>query len=255
MSKQATLFRTWGGLNKTQRRATAASRGKGKAPVRSTLKKSAQTSHNTAPTGHHQGVSTERSTAQESSKVAEQHTHGQGEEYGFEEFQELDDFFEDDISDELAKARPDSSTTSDSTATCTSRGNAMSTHNTSLIEEMPGCDVEAGGQWIYPVNYPLRDYQFNIVQKCLFKNTLVCLPTGLGKTFIAAVVMYNFYRWYPQGKIVFLAPTKPLVSQQIEACHNIMGIPQTHLVEMTGTSTSPSLLLNSLPLSPPLFSY
>ena len=41
------------------------------------------------------------------------------------------------------------------------------------------------------------------------------LPTGLGKTFIAAVVMYNFYRWYPQGRIVFMAPTKPLVAQQV----------------------------------------
>ena len=41
-------------------------------------------------------------------------------------------------------------------------------------------------------------FRFNIVKSCLFDNTLVCLPTGLGKTFIAAVVMYNFYRWYPQ---------------------------------------------------------
>jgi ERCC4-related helicase len=31
-------------------------------------------------------------------------------------------------------------------------------------------------------------------------NTLVWLPTGLGKTLIAAVVMYNFHRWYPTGK-------------------------------------------------------
>ena len=57
---------------------------------------------------------------------------------------------------------------------------------------------------------------------------------GLGKTFIAAVVMFNFYRWYPLGKIVFMAPTKPLVAQQIEACFNVMGIPQDHTAEMTG---------------------
>ena len=44
----------------------------------------------------------------------------------------------------------------------------------------------------------MDDFRFNIVQSCLYDNTLVCLPTGLGKTFIAAVVMYNFYRWYPQ---------------------------------------------------------
>lgn len=28
------------------------------------------------------------------------------------------------------------------------------------------------------------------------------------------------------GKIVFAAPSRPLVTQQIEACHNIVGIPQ-----------------------------
>lgn len=46
--------------------------------------------------------------------------------------------------------------------------------------------------------FEMEDFRFNIVQSCLYDNTLVCLPTGLGKTFIAAVVMYNFYRWYPQ---------------------------------------------------------
>jgi ERCC4-related helicase len=29
----------------------------------------------------------------------------------------------------------------------------------------------------------------------------VALPTGLGKTFIAAVVMYNYFRWFPEGKV------------------------------------------------------
>lgn len=60
------------------------------------------------------------------------------------------------------------------------------------------------------------------------------LPTGLGKTFLAAVVMYNFYRWYPRGKVIFMAPTRPLVAQQIEACYQIMGIPKADTVELTG---------------------
>ncbi|KAM8920818.1 Fanconi anemia group M protein [Pelodytes ibericus] len=107
--------------------------------------------------------------------------------------------------------------------------------STSDIQNLPGFDLSAGDVWIYPTNYPVRDYQFNIAHTALLHNTLVCLPTGLGKTFIAAVVMYNFYRWYPSGKIVFMAPTKPLVAQQIEACFKIMGIPQSHMVEMTGS--------------------
>ena len=40
-------------------------------------------------------------------------------------------------------------------------------------------DSEAYKVWIYPINYPIRDYQFNIVQKALFTNTLVSLPTGI----------------------------------------------------------------------------
>ncbi|XP_001660079.2 uncharacterized protein LOC5571977 [Aedes aegypti] len=97
-----------------------------------------------------------------------------------------------------------------------------------------GFDNNAGSSWIYPTNYPVRKYQYSIVQAALFKNTLVVLPTGLGKTFIAAVVMYNLYRWYPTGKVIFMAPTRPLVNQQIEACYKIMGIPKEDTAEMTG---------------------
>ncbi|KAM4663535.1 Fanconi anemia group M protein [Discoglossus pictus] len=104
------------------------------------------------------------------------------------------------------------------------------------IHNLPGFDLSAGSMWVYPTNFPVREYQFNISQTALLNNTLVCLPTGLGKTFIAAVVMYNFYRWYPSCKIVFMAPTKPLVAQQIEACFRVMGIPQEHMAEMTGTT-------------------
>lgn len=93
-------------------------------------------------------------------------------------------------------------------------------------------DQEAAGDWIYPTNYPVRDYQLSIVKEALFRNTLVSLPTGLGKTLIAAVVMYNYYRWFPNGKIIFMAPTKPLVAQQIQACHEIVGIPQADTAEL-----------------------
>ncbi|XP_015346636.1 Fanconi anemia group M protein isoform X1 [Marmota marmota marmota] len=105
-----------------------------------------------------------------------------------------------------------------------------------LSLENGGFCTSAGALWIYPTNYPVRDYQLRISRTALFCNTLVCLPTGLGKTFIAAVVMYNFYRWFPSGKVVFMAPTKPLVTQQIEACYQVMGIPQSHMAEMTGST-------------------
>lgn len=37
--------------------------------------------------------------------------------------------------------------------------------------------------------------------------------------------------------MVFLAPTKPLVRQQQEACHAAMGIPPSMTAEMTGEIT------------------
>ena len=46
-----------------------------------------------------------------------------------------------------------------------------------------------------PKQPPVRDYQRAIIMECVMQNTLVSLPTGLGKTLIAAVVMLNFYRW------------------------------------------------------------
>ncbi|XP_038884537.1 DEAD-box ATP-dependent RNA helicase FANCM isoform X3 [Benincasa hispida] len=43
-----------------------------------------------------------------------------------------------------------------------------------------------------------------------------------------------FEEFYHNGKIVFTAPSRPLVLQQIEACHNIVGIPQEWTIDMTG---------------------
>ncbi|KAK9758175.1 hypothetical protein RND81_01G212700 [Saponaria officinalis] len=100
-------------------------------------------------------------------------------------------------------------------------------------------DPEAAKTWIYPDNVPRREYQLAISKTALFSNTLVALPTGLGKTLIAAVVMYNYFRWFPEGKIVFAAPSRPLVMQQIEACHNIVGIPQEWTIDMTGQTSPP----------------
>jgi ATP-dependent DNA helicase MPH1 len=52
-------------------------------------------------------------------------------------------------------------------------------------------DNIAAKHWIFPLNQSRRDYQFNIVKASLFDNTIVALPTGMGKTFIAGCVMLN----------------------------------------------------------------
>lgn len=40
---------------------------------------------------------------------------------------------------------------------------------------------------------------------------------------------------FPEGKVVFLAPTKPLVAQQISACYDIMGVPEQDTAELQGS--------------------
>lgn len=100
-------------------------------------------------------------------------------------------------------------------------------------------DREVMNTWVYPTNLgTIRDYQFNIVQRGLYHNLLVALPTGLGKTFIAATVMLNWFRWTTESQIMFVAPTKPLVSQQVEACFNIAGIPRSATTMLTGETAA-----------------
>ena len=90
--------------------------------------------------------------------------------------------------------------------------------------------------WIYPTNLgKTRDYQFSLVSTGLFHNLLIALPTGLGKTFIAATIMLNWFRWTKDAQIVFVAPTRPLVAQQIKACYEIAGIPASETTMLTGT--------------------
>lgn len=96
-------------------------------------------------------------------------------------------------------------------------------------------DPDAVKTWVYPTNLgKIRDYQFNIVARGLFHNLLVALPTGLGKTFIAATIMLNWYRWTKNAQIIFVAPTKPLVAQQVDACFHIAGIPWSDTSMLTG---------------------
>ena len=60
-----------------------------------------------------------------------------------------------------------------------------------------------------------RKYQQEIYETCKNKNCLVVLPTGIGKTLIALMLSINRLREFPESKILFLAPTRPLAEQHI----------------------------------------
>ncbi len=58
-----------------------------------------------------------------------------------------------------------------------------------------------------------RIYQQSIFATCASKNTLVVLPTGLGKTNIFLMVAAHRLSLYPDKKILFIGPTRPLIDQ------------------------------------------
>ncbi|MHA1505900.1 MAG: DEAD/DEAH box helicase [Candidatus Asgardarchaeia archaeon] len=79
-----------------------------------------------------------------------------------------------------------------------------------------------------------RLYQEVIAGKALTRNTLVVLPTGLGKTIIAALVAaVRLYR-YPNSKVLFIAPTRPLVEQHKSVLREIMRIDPEKINSLTG---------------------
>ena len=59
-------------------------------------------------------------------------------------------------------------------------------------------------------------FQMAIAKTTIADNTLAVLPTGLGKTVIAALVAAERLRC-KRGKVLFLAPTRPLVQQHAKS--------------------------------------
>ena len=77
-----------------------------------------------------------------------------------------------------------------------------------------------------------RAYQLAIAQSALRRgNTLVVLPTGLGKTLIAFLVMQEKL---PSGRVFFLAPTKPLVQQHYRTFLETTNFPAESTALITG---------------------
>jgi Fanconi anemia group M protein len=65
-----------------------------------------------------------------------------------------------------------------------------------------------------------REYQEAISEAAAKANTLVVLPTGLGKTIIAILVAERRLAQFKSKKVVVLAPTRPLVIQHYTAFKN-----------------------------------
>ncbi|NWV52400.1 FANCM protein, partial [Daphoenositta chrysoptera] len=110
-----------------------------------------------------------------------------------------------------------------------------------------GFSEAAGSIWIYPTNLPVRPYQERMAGAALLANTLVCLPTGLGKTFVAAVVMYNFYRWFPSGKVLlFPGGTQALGRRELWNTKRVFFLTPQIMVNDLSRGTCPAVEIKCL---------
>jgi ERCC4-related helicase len=81
-----------------------------------------------------------------------------------------------------------------------------------------------------------RLYQETILATCNEKNTLVVLPTGMGKTGIAVMLAAQRLRNFPKSKILLLAPTKPLAEQHHKTFMKHLDMPAGKFTVMTGAT-------------------
>jgi len=82
-----------------------------------------------------------------------------------------------------------------------------------------------------------RRYQEAILASAAQQNTLVVLPTGMGKTAIAAMLAAHRLDKYANSKILFLAPTRPLVQQHLDTFKNMFDFPDESFALFTGHVT------------------
>ncbi len=83
--------------------------------------------------------------------------------------------------------------------------------------------------------FEARDYQQKIADAAASTNTLVVLPTGLGKTIIAIMVAAKLLEKYPKSKVMVLAPTRPLVLQHLRSFRAELKLPEKAMAALTGT--------------------
>jgi Fanconi anemia group M protein len=78
-----------------------------------------------------------------------------------------------------------------------------------------------------------RRYQLGLASAARDAHTLVCLPTGLGKTTVSLLVTAERLH-QSGGTSLLLAPTKPLVQQHAEFYREALSIPDEEVVVFTG---------------------
>ncbi|MCI4325745.1 MAG: DEAD/DEAH box helicase [Thermoplasmata archaeon] len=107
-------------------------------------------------------------------------------------------------------------------------------------DALPGIWQVHDGWVVHPLLAPetirALPFQLDLARIALADDLLVVLPTGLGKTVIAALAGAEVAR-RGAGKLLVLAPTRPLVLQHAEAFRS--WIPSLRIARFTGTVRRP----------------
>jgi ERCC4-related helicase len=79
-----------------------------------------------------------------------------------------------------------------------------------------------------------RLYQSNISKSAISKNTLVILPTALGKTIISLLVCVDTLYNYRDKRVLIMAPTRPLVIQHMKSFSSNLKLTSEQTAAVTG---------------------
>lgn len=79
-----------------------------------------------------------------------------------------------------------------------------------------------------------REYQLELSRICKEEDVLIVIPTGLGKTVIALLVIADHIKENPQEKCIFLAPTRPLVHQHHGFLLSHLNLDEDKIAYVTG---------------------
>jgi len=85
-----------------------------------------------------------------------------------------------------------------------------------------------------------RLYQNSIFNSSKDKNSLIILPTSLGKTVISALICADILYNYKQSRILIMAPTRPLVLQHLISFSSFLKVLDDQKILLTG-KVSPSM--------------